>query len=488
MYSIGSDFKFSPIAEQNLDRDNVTMKTILPYEIMQSIFSRLEMIDLGRSRRVCKQWNYVYTKWEADQSELGLWKYFCKKDFSFYSQCTTAEDYKRIYLSQRNVLKNQSKFKVLHPYLNYADPSQCYADSAAFSSNGKKIAFTINTSTKAVIFDLEKEACSLDFSNNSNLRRILFSPTGLVVATSSTDNVVKLWDSETGQCLIQLQARVGPMVFSSSGRFLVSGCARKEVGCLWNAQTGECIHTLEGHRKPLTAIAVSQDERFIATGSQEGSVLLWDVETGSCIHSLIGHEKSVTVVAFSHDGKRLATGSDDSSARIWSTNTGVCMTTLDGHSSAVTFIDFSYDDTRLLTLSRDGIADTPTFQLRTNKLRLWDSLMGKCIIELDRLNRFLNVSAVSFSPNGKFFAVVTTSNEVYCFDVLDGKCLGRLQKALGLISYSSWIARRSIMFSPDGTKLTTMPTELTPVYSNADPGFFVYDFNPSAKNNKCSIL
>jgi WD40 repeat protein len=78
---------------------------------------------------------------------------------------------------------------------------------------------------------------------------------------------------------------------------------------------------LSGHEGVIHAVAVSPDNRWLATGSADSTGRLWDltgVDPGQTPIVLRGHEKAITTLAFSHDNKWLATGSWDRSIRLWS--------------------------------------------------------------------------------------------------------------------------------------------------------------------------
>ena len=65
-----------------------------------------------------------------------------------------------------------------------------------------------------------------------------------------------------------------------------------------------------GHAKKINAIAISPDSKYIATGSDDNSVILWDAKTGADLTS-VTFPRSVKDVVFSPDGTALSVGVDE---------------------------------------------------------------------------------------------------------------------------------------------------------------------------------
>jgi DNA-binding winged helix-turn-helix (wHTH) protein len=80
--------------------------------------------------------------------------------------------------------------------------------------------------------------------------------------------------------------------------------------------------SLKGHIATLTAIAISNDGKFLITSSRDNTARIWDRESGQLIHILTGHEKAVECATFSPDGKYALTSSSDGTARVWEVSSG----------------------------------------------------------------------------------------------------------------------------------------------------------------------
>ena len=73
---------------------------------------------------------------------------------------------------------------------------------------------------------------------------------------------------------------------------------------IWNLQ-GEAVLSFKAHEKHVVGLAISPDEKLLATGTQGNLIRLWDLPSGELQGELVGHAIVASPVAFSADGKSL---------------------------------------------------------------------------------------------------------------------------------------------------------------------------------------
>jgi WD40 repeat protein len=86
---------------------------------------------------------------------------------------------------------------------------------------------------------------------------------------------------------------------------------------LWDIGSRSARATLRGHYGGVSSVAISPDDKTIASAGRDGTIKLWDLESGEEKTTLTGHAAWVTSVAFSPDGRTLISGSEDGTVRLW---------------------------------------------------------------------------------------------------------------------------------------------------------------------------
>jgi GTPase SAR1 family protein len=132
------------------------------------------------------------------------------------------------------------------------------------------------------------------------------------LALSVSEDVVQLWDLETG---VELPPLGETVVFLPDGRRALSGSNHGEMQ-LWDLETGAAVRTFRSANGVFSIAALPDSRRVLVLG-RDNTVGLWDVETGAQLRSFEGHTNSVSSIAVLPDGRRALSSSSDGTLRVW---------------------------------------------------------------------------------------------------------------------------------------------------------------------------
>jgi hypothetical protein len=134
-----------------------------------------------------------------------------------------------------------------------------------------------------------------------------------LLATASYDCTVRVWDLNTGSCLKVLQHTDPVMRVAFSPAVALANPSSSR-----DSQTGGGV----GAQPAAAAAAAAVAPVRLVTACEGRALWLWDVETGACIAALGEHKEAVTCAVFSPDGAWLASTSQDRSVLVWDAATG----------------------------------------------------------------------------------------------------------------------------------------------------------------------
>jgi WD40 repeat protein/serine/threonine protein kinase len=271
---------------------------------------------------------------------------------------------------------------------------------------------------------------------------VAYSQDGLVLIASGPENTAVAWNLVTGERVFTVDGHAGPvtaLALSPEGTYLATGGA-DGLAIVWEfpfSNTAAVLDTpgliLAGHTAEVTGVVFSPDGARIATASRDNTIRLWDASTGQELTVFAGHAGSVRDIAFSPDGRELFSASSDSTARIWDVARGQVRLTLAGHTDRITGLALSADGSKLATASWDST------------VRLWNVVDGTEILRLP--GDEARVYAVAISPDGTRLATAGTDAVINLWDLETGEAQLALPGHKGIIYHLS--------FSPDGTYLAS---------------------------------
>lgn len=189
-------------------------------------------------------------------------------------------------------------------------------------------------------FDLKTGLMEWGLTGHSRkVKNVSLTSDGNLLASTSHDGTVRIWDLEMKNCISMLQATnpndylAAEIRWSPHGNLIATFLhapkddhASEVFARVWSSITGDALINIPLHGG-IYDLAWSPDSKLLATAHKDGYVRRWNVSDGSIIEPALSQPEWATAVAFDPKGKRLATGGYQESAgtpaiRIWDVASG----------------------------------------------------------------------------------------------------------------------------------------------------------------------
>uniref|UniRef100_A0A8C9ZVF3 Transducin beta like 3 n=1 Tax=Sander lucioperca TaxID=283035 RepID=A0A8C9ZVF3_SANLU len=261
-----------------------------------------------------------------------------------------------------------------------------------FLGKGDSHIVVATNSCQLKVFELLTNSCQILYGHTDTVLSLDVFKKGFLFASCAKDRSVRVWqmDSDSGQvhCVAQGSNHanaVGSITCSRmKASFVVSGSQDCTVK-VWDlpadlSTTGADVHQLtprateKAHDKDVNSVAVSPNDKLLASGSQDRTARLWSLAGEGNVGLLgvfRGHRRGVWAVCFSPVDQVLATSSADGATKLWSLQDFSCLKTFEGHDASVLKVIFVSRGTQLLTSGSDGL------------VKLWTIKTNECVKTLD---------------------------------------------------------------------------------------------------------
>ncbi|PIK37386.1 putative transducin beta-like protein 3 [Apostichopus japonicus] len=241
------------------------------------------------------------------------------------------------------------------------------------------------------VFELSTLNCQILTGHTDIIVAIDVFKKGSMLVSSSKDNSVRLWqmngEDNTLRCVAVGKGHTHSVLSVTASRlsrkFIVSGGEdmtfkvwripselRKEAVSK-DVTSLSVSFTEKAHDKSINSLAISPNDKLLATGSQDRSAKLWHLEQEKFLGSFRGHKRGIWCVQFSPTDQALATSSADGTIKIWSISDFTCVKTFEGHDASVLKVSFLSRGMQLLSSGSDGL------------LKLWTIKHNECIKTFD---------------------------------------------------------------------------------------------------------
>jgi WD40 repeat protein len=251
--------------------------------------------------------------------------------------------------------------------------------------------------------------------------------------------------------------------------------------CVWDTTAGSNIFgALRGPEGCVTCVAFTPDRQWLPSSASGNAIYGWDLSTRMITLVLQGHNDNVQRISISSDGNCIASGSTDGTIRLWNIGTGeechvlhapdgqwinnVCF--LSGHTCIVSFDNKIHIWDAVMGTQVSSSAPAQVSQCKevspasdqfafmcADTVMVWDASILDNTISTNEDQ--INISALSFSPDGQLFASISTNDcHIHLWHAAT-----RQEACLPLQNHQDIV--ECVAFSPDGQLVTSGSADTT---------------------------
>ncbi|CAG8446282.1 13569_t:CDS:10 [Acaulospora morrowiae] len=259
---------------------------------------------------------------------------------------------------------------------------------------------------------------------------------GREIVSGSSDNTLRLWDTETSKEIGILKGHDSRIwdVSSNKNGTIISSASGDGTVKLWDikANQNSCLSSLSGHSGDVYTVKFHPGDNNVVTGGYDKIIRLYDISTGQLVKMFTGHQLSVSKTIFNPLGNLIISGSKDHTIKFWDIVSGLCIKTISSHLGEVTSVAMNSNGTYLLSSSKD------------NSNRLWD------VRPIKRLKGHQNTSKNFIRAGFVNNSLIVGGSEdgiVYIWDQDTEEVLQKLRGHNGMVYDAIWNSKQCLLVS-----------------------------------------
>ncbi|KAJ6831487.1 flowering time control protein FY [Iris pallida] len=223
-------------------------------------------------------------------------------------------------------------------------------------------------------------------------------PTVAYADNPSTSFAVKFVHASTNKN----KCSINRVLWTPTGRRLITGSQSGEF-TLWNGQSFNFEMILQAHEQPVRSMIWSHNENWMVTGDDGGSIKYWQNNMNNVKANKSAHKESICDLSFSRTDLKFCSCSDDTTVKVWDFARCQEERSLTGHGWDVKSVDWHPTKSLLVSGGKD------------NLVKLWDAKTGR---ELSSFHGHKNtVLCVKWNQNGNWVLTASKDQIIKLYDI-----------------------------------------------------------------------
>lgn len=214
----------------------------------------------------------------------------------------------------------------------------------------------------------------------------------------------------------------------------------------WEALTGVCSRTIQHADSQVNRLEITNDKKLLAAAGHQ-NVRLYDIRTTNSnpVASFDGHRGNVTSISFQQDNKWMVTSSEDGTIKVWDVRSPSIPRNYK-HNAPVNEVVIHPNQGELISCDRDG------------NIRIWDLGENQCT---HQLTPEIDISLQSLSVAGDGSILVAANSKGNCFvwEMPNHTDASNLKPITKFKAHNDYITR--ILLSSDAKHLSTCSADQT---------------------------
>ena len=257
------------------------------------------------------------------------------------------------------------------------------------------------------------------------LSSVKFNESGDWLAIASKHGQLAVWEWRSEMFVLKQQGHFDAataVAISPDGRFLASGGADAKIK-LWELANGHCFVTFGEHSAGIVGLAWTQSAKAVLSASLDGTVRAFDTTRYRNFRTYTTPKATqLTCLAVDDSGELVAAGASDSfEVFMWSISTGQLLETFCGHQSPISNVVF-------LPVPRSGMLVSSSWD---GHVRFWAVTEADSATEgggtRDAVKLSSDVLTLATRPDGFCVAAATLDCQIAIIETETGRQLGTIE-------------------------------------------------------------